>query len=62
MISDPQQCSFQEQGYRGIILSGGPKSVYADDAPSYDGEIFRLAIPGSILLKIFLWINRFSTI
>ena len=30
---------------RGIILSGGPNSVFADGAPSVDPEVFTLGIP-----------------
>jgi GMP synthase (glutamine-hydrolysing) len=29
----------------GIILSGGPKSVYDEGAPSVDGELFELGVP-----------------
>jgi GMP synthase (glutamine-hydrolysing) len=35
----------RNSGYKGIILSGGPSSVYLDNAPRCDYKIFDLGIP-----------------
>jgi len=35
----------RQRGAVGIILSGGPASVYAEEAPTLDPEIFKLGIP-----------------
>ncbi len=34
-----------QKGYKGIIFSGGPNSVYAENAPKCDEGIFSLGIP-----------------
>src|SRR5262245_174116 len=50
----------REENVIGIILSGGPQSVYAKKAPHPDSEIFKLGVPvlgicyGSQLLSYFL--------
>ena len=35
----------REMAPRGIILTGGPNSVYREDSPSYDRSLFTLGIP-----------------
>lgn len=39
--TDPEQL----RGYRGIIFTGGPNSVYADGAPLCSAEVFSLGVP-----------------
>ena len=41
-ISIPQ---ILEEGYKGIILTGGPNSVYDETSPHYDPEILNAGIP-----------------
>lgn len=37
--------AYKDKNVKGIILSGGPSSVYANDAPTIDAALFDLGIP-----------------
>lgn len=48
----------KEKNPKGIIFTGGPASVYEENAPKCDKEIFNLGIP---VLRNLLWYAAYDT-
>jgi len=44
-IREPDTPAEELKAYKGIILSGGPQSVYEDESPKCDKAIFALGVP-----------------
>ena len=44
-ILDPETSAEDLKHYKGLILSGGPNSVYAEGAPHADTKLFELGVP-----------------
>jgi len=42
---DTPAATLRDRGVKGVILSGGPSSVYDDQAPTVDPELFELGVP-----------------
>ena len=45
----PQE--IKDRGYKGIIFTGGPNSVYDLSSPHYDPEVLKLGIPAKGFLS-----------
>lgn len=45
MPLDTSAVQLKEAGFKAVIISGGPNSIYDADAPRYDAELFKFGIP-----------------
>ena len=45
LAPDTSAAELRDRNVRGVILSGGPASVYAEDAPQCDPAVFDLGVP-----------------